>query len=180
VAVAAERLQVIEHGFDLAHFGLFIDGRVGADQKARGFGDKLLEALERMWPPRKPQMMVDEQQVDGSLYDSFVKDEDKTKMSVVRAAKPDELSNLNLDFQDGRLRALLPLYKARNFPETLTETEHQVWVRFRRQKLLGNDKLADRFFKQIKELNRTPGLNTDKKHILRDAEEYGQSIIQAI
>lgn len=146
--------------------------------KAKGFGDKLLEALDNMWPPRQPDLVIDEQKVDAQLYDGFVKDEDKTKMSVVRAAKPDELSELNLDFQDGRLRALLPLYKARNFADELTDSEKLDWVKFRRQKLLGSDKLADRFFKQIKELDKTPGLSADKKYILRDLEEYGQSVTQ--
>jgi exodeoxyribonuclease-1 len=64
--------------------------------------------------------MVDDQQVDGQLYDRFNKDEDRTKMSVVRAAEPEELSKLIDDFSDERLRALLPLYKARNFPESLS------------------------------------------------------------
>ncbi|MEX1059170.1 MAG: exodeoxyribonuclease I [Candidatus Saccharimonadales bacterium] len=150
-------------------------------QKAKGFGDKLLEALDLMWPPRQPDLVIDEQEVDNQLYDSFVKDEDKTKMSVVRAAKPSELTRLDLDFQDGRLKALLPLYKARNFPEALTDTEKQAWAKFRYQKLLGGKiSLADRFLTQIEELVKTSGLSRDKSHLLEDLKEYEKSIRPAI
>ncbi|MBI2007887.1 exodeoxyribonuclease I, partial [Candidatus Saccharibacteria bacterium] len=150
-------------------------------QKNKGFGDKLLEALDRMWPPRQPDLVIDEQKVDSQLYDSFVKDDDRTKMSVIRAAEPNELARLDLDFQDGRLKALLPLYKARNFPEALTDSEKQAWAKFRRQKLLsGKSKQTDRFFAQIEELGKMPGLNSEKKHLLVDIKEYGSSITRAI
>jgi exodeoxyribonuclease-1 len=158
-----------------------IDNHLKKLQKAKGLGDKLLEALDHMWPPRQPDLVVDEQKVDGQLYDSFVKDEDRTKMSVVRAAKPNELSDLNLDFQDGRLKALLPLYKARNFPQVLTGAERQVWQKFRHQKLLsGKTSLADRFYTQIEELNKMPGLTTEKRHLLEDLKEYGESVTRVI
>ncbi|HLG91206.1 MAG TPA: exodeoxyribonuclease I [Candidatus Saccharimonadales bacterium] len=170
--VSAKRLKLHKEIIE-AHFRKL--------QKARGFGDKFLEALDRMWPPRQPDLVIDEQKVDGQLYDSFVKDEDRTKMSVVRAAEPNELTRLDLDFQDGRLKVLLPLYKARNFPEALTDTEKQAWVKFRRQKLLGGkSKQADRFFAQIEELGKMPGLNSEKKHLLEDTKEYGSSITRAI
>ncbi len=144
---------------------------------ARIFGDKLLEALELMWPPRQPEMVIDPQKVDTQLYDGFIKNEDKPKMSVVRAAKPEELSKLEIDFKDERLKALLPLYKARNFSQILTETEKQTWENFRRQKLLaGDDNLINRFLAQIEEINETPGLSAKKKSLLKDLYAYADSI----
>ena len=38
-------------------------------------------------------------------------------MSVMRAASAETLAGLGLDFADKRLAAILPLYKARNFPK---------------------------------------------------------------
>ncbi|HEY5549787.1 MAG TPA: exodeoxyribonuclease I [Candidatus Saccharimonadales bacterium] len=150
-------------------------------QKARGFGEKLLQALDKMWPPRQPDLVIDEQKVDGQLYDSFVKDQDKAKMSVVRAAKPSELAKLSLEFQDGRLKALLPLYKARNFPEALSEPERQIWQKFRRQKLLsGKASLLDRFSAQLEELSKTPELNRERTHLLEDLKEYAGSVTRVI
>jgi exodeoxyribonuclease-1 len=146
-------------------------------QQDSGFGDRLLEALEGLWPPRQPQMLIDEQKVDTQLYEAFVKTEDQAKMSVVRAAEPAELSDLNLDFLDERLKALLPLYKARNFPEVLTDSEKHNWFQFRRQKLLsGNSSLADRYFNQIDGLIKMPGLTVEKRHLLQELKAYGESI----
>lgn len=171
-SASTERLQIHKE---------IIDNHLHKLQKTKDFGDKLLEALDNMWPPRQPEMVVDEQKVDGQLYDSFIKNEDKTKMSVVRAAKPDELSNLDLDFHDERLKALLPLYKARNFPGALTEAERQAWENFRRQKLLGDKaSLADRFFSQAEELAKTPGLTTEKRYLLEELKSYGQTAIPKV
>lgn len=150
-------------------------------QQIRGFGDRLLEALESMWPPSQPSLIVDEQKVDSQLYDGFIKEEDRTKMSVVRAAQPDELSKLELSFADERLSALLPLYKARNFTEVLTSDGRQVWQNFRRQKLLtGHPSLLDRFFAQINELSQTPGITRLKLNLLEELKAYGQTIKAAV
>jgi exodeoxyribonuclease-1 len=145
-------------------------------QKAKDFGDKLLEAHGKMWPPRQLGMVINEQKVDQQLYDALIKDEDKPRMSAVRAAKPEELAGWQSKFRDSRLNSLLPLYKARNFPESLTYQERQAWQKFRRQKLLtGKSSQADRFFAQLKEIAQTPGLTLVKKHLLKDLEEYGRS-----
>ncbi|HVS78793.1 MAG TPA: exodeoxyribonuclease I [Candidatus Saccharimonadales bacterium] len=143
-------------------------------QAAKGFGDKLLEALEIMWPKRQAGLMADAQKVDAQLYDGFIPDEDKTKMSVVRAAKPGELSDLN--FKDERLNLLLPLYKARNYPKTLSEAEQKQWDAFRRRKLAGSGQ-ADNFFKRLEELAKTPGMDGQKQYLLEELNLYAQSIV---
>lgn len=141
------------------------------------FGEKVLAAAEAIWPHHQPTLLVDEQKVDTLLYDALIENEDRSKMAVVRAAKPDELPNLRLDFKDQRLKALLPLYIARNFPNTLSNQARQKWEDFRRRKLLeGGSPLADKFFDQLEELNKTPGLTTEKRHLLAELKAYGQSI----
>jgi exodeoxyribonuclease-1 len=166
--LAARRLSI--------HRGL-IDNHLKKLSRAKGFGDKLLAALDMMWPKKQRELMIDELQVDGQLYDGFIKDQDKTKMSVVRAAKPNEISNLNLTFNDDRLAALLPLYKSRNFPEVLTDKEHHAWEDFRHRKLLGGNNSAGKlFFAQLNALLSTPGMDLEKKHLLEDLRAYGQSI----
>jgi exodeoxyribonuclease-1 len=59
----------------------------------------------------------------------------KPKMRVVRAANPGELSS-TVEFIDERLKLLLPLYKARNFPKSLSGEEQEKWEEFRRHRLL--------------------------------------------
>lgn len=155
-----------------------IDNHLKKLQAVKDFDDKLLVALDGLWPKQQPRLMVDELEVDSLLYDGFINDQDKTKTSVVRAAKPSELSGLNLTFADERLSALLPLYKARNFPEELRPAERQQWDSFRARKLLsgGNASVSAQFFNQIEELNITPGLGLEKRHLLEDLRAYGESI----
>ncbi len=145
-------------------------------QTATGFGNKLLEALEIMWPKRQPELVADPLKVDGQLYDRFVPDTDKTKLSVIRAAKAEELGNLNLNFKDERLKLLLPLYKARNYPKNLTETEQMEWEAFRQRKLIQSGRAQD-FFGRLEELAKTPGLDGEKKYLLEELNLYAQSIM---
>jgi exodeoxyribonuclease-1 len=96
---------------------------------------------------------------------------------VVRAAEPEELSKLIDDFSDERLRALLPLYKARNFPESLSNDEKSAWTAFRHQRLEGGKtSWAERYFSQLNELEATPGLSESKKHLIKDLREYGKAV----
>ena len=147
-------------------------------QKTDDFGDKLLQALEIMWPKQQAGLMADPQAVDRALYDGFVPDDDRAKMSAVRAAKPEELSDLNLNFKDERLKLLLSLYKARNYPKFLSDSEQKEWDGFRRQKLI-NGGLAGNFFKRLEELAKTPGLDGQKQYLLEELNLYAQSITPA-
>jgi exodeoxyribonuclease-1 len=73
--------------------------------------------------------------VDAQLYDGFVNDRDKAKMSAVRAATPDDLADFKPDFADERLGELLVRYKARNFPQSLTESELVQWDQYRSERI---------------------------------------------
>jgi exodeoxyribonuclease-1 len=150
-------------------------------QPAKDFGDKLGLALAIVYPPHQPQMVIDEQKVDEQLYEGFVSDPDRTKMAVVRAAEPDELSDLRLDFADDRLKALLPLYKARNFPRSLSPTESAAWEKFKTKRLLGGDEAsrAAKYFERLEELTKQPRLNHEQKYLLEELQLYGQSILPA-
>lgn len=157
-----------------------IDNHLKKLRGIKDFGDKLLEALDGLWPKQQPRLMIDELEVDGLLYDGFVADQDKPKMSVVRAATAVEVSKLQLKFTDGRLESLWPLYKARNFPDTLNGDERRVWEDFRRRKLAGEGDPRSQYFKQLDELAATPGLPIEKKNLLEDLRSYGESITRAI
>jgi exodeoxyribonuclease-1 len=143
---------------------------------ADGFGDKLLEALDMIYPKRQPELVADRLKVDGQLYDKFVNDEDRTKMSVVRAAKPDDLSGI--DFKDERLKLLLPLYKARNFPKHLNDQEQADWESFRKAKLFDSGRSKD-FFSRLEDIAKTPGITSQQKYLLEKLNLYAQSLSQA-
>lgn len=143
-------------------------------------GIKIVEAIGRMDKEYQTRLLQDEAEVDSRLYDGFFDPSDRTKMSVVRGASPDQLTSLNLSFADDRLAALLPLYKARNFPKTLTDEERGVWDRFRERKLLsgGTDSRLAKFFARLSELSQ-PRLTDEQRYLLEELQLYGQSIMPA-
>ena len=149
--------------------------------KIKDFSDKIIAADELLKPFRQPKLMLDELQVDGSLYDSFVSNDDRNKMSVVRAASEDTLKTLDLDFTDERLKLLLPLYKARNFPKILSSQEKEQWEQFRKKRLLdgGAKSRAAIYFKRIDELSARANLTAQDKYLLEELKLYGQSVLPA-
>ena len=129
-----------------------------------------------MWPKRQAGLVDDPLKVDTQLYDGFVSDDDRTKMSAVRVAQPEELSIENFTFKDGRLKLLLPLYKARNFAKQLDGDELRSWNDFRYKKLVDSGQ-ADKFFKRLQEIAATSGISGEQKYLLEELNLYGQSVI---
>lgn len=145
------------------------------------FGDKLVRALELTAKRQQKSLVVDPQKVDEQLYDGFVNEADKIKMSVIRAADAGKLADLNFDFADDRLAALLPLYKARNFPKSLNQDESLAWEKFREAKLLGGGEAsaAARYFKKLDELAAREAISDAEKYVLEELKLYGESILPA-
>jgi exodeoxyribonuclease-1 len=145
------------------------------------FGDKLVRALELMKKQSQPGLVVDPAKVDELLYDGFVNDADKVKMRAVRAADAEGLADLQLDFADERLAALLPLYKARNFPKSLNEEEAVWWEKFKNQKLLAGEEnsLIAKYFSRLNEMSARPGISDAEKYVLEELRLYGESILPA-
>ncbi|PKG57672.1 MULTISPECIES: exodeoxyribonuclease I [unclassified Shewanella] len=68
---------------------------------------------------------------DLQLYSGgFFSRADKAKMEMIRNTKPVNLAALELSFDDERLPEMLFRYKARNYPETLDESELIRWREF--------------------------------------------------
>jgi exodeoxyribonuclease-1 len=149
--------------------------------QAKKFADNLVEAAKMMKRPTQASLVIDEQKIDGQLYDDFIPDNDKTKMGAVRAAKPQDLTELQLDFIDERLKAMLPLYKARNWPELLTPDEKQIWQDFRRRRLLDGDSQsrAARYYSRIEQLMGSAGISNEQRFALKDLISYGEQAVPA-
>jgi exodeoxyribonuclease-1 len=148
-------------------------------QSSHDFVGRVYKALEQMDKVQQMRFLEDEIDVDARLYDGFVPDGDKNKMSVVRAASAEELKSLGLQFKDERLQALVPLYKARNYPGSLSDEERIWWEKYRERKLLGgklNSPMA-KFFNRLAELAAREGLTQNQQYLLEELQLYGQSIM---
>jgi exodeoxyribonuclease-1 len=125
--------------------------------------------------------LVDNQlTVDERLYEKFFDSADKQAMRVVRAAKPEELSELAGSFHDERLKSLLPLYKARNYPASLDEEERAAWDNFCAQRLFdgGPSSRLAKYFARLSELA-DGKLTGQQQYLLEELQLYGQSIVPA-
>ena len=65
--------------------------------------------------------------VDEDLYGGFVGNEDRRALERLRALPGEELAAKRPAFADARLDELLFRFRARNFPETLSEPEQSQW-----------------------------------------------------
>jgi exodeoxyribonuclease-1 len=121
----------------------------------------------------------DPQQVDGQLYDGFLPKSDQAGMRTVRMAAPQECAKLNMEFQDRRLQAMFPIYKARNHSQCLSDDERQTWDEFCRKKLLGGGQSSAlaKYFGRLQELSNDASLGEDKRFLLEELQLYGESIM---
>ncbi len=143
------------------------------------FIDSLKSAIEIMDKQLQAKLLEDDLDVDHRLYDNFFADSDRQAMREVRESEPESLQNLKVDFSDDRLEKLLPLYKARNFPRTLTDHEIKTWELFRERRLLGGkqESKAARYFNRLAELAERKDLSSEKKYLLEELQLYGQSAL---
>lgn len=121
---------------------------------AGNLSNRIQPVFQRTFPARTdPDLM---------LYDGFLPDPDRDLLAEVRQSAPESLNAEHFPFRDARLQELLPRYKARNFPESLSATERSDWDAFRRDRLTNPDSEAamtlKRYLARIEEL---AGLHRD-------------------
>jgi exodeoxyribonuclease-1 len=114
---------------------------------------------------------------DCTLYDGFAPDSDKTKMEAVRNADAGKLADFNPMFADERLAKMLPLYKARNFPKSLTKAESAIWHDYRTAKI--NARLPE-FQKEMamaaKSISAQPGVGDHQEFLLEELALWLENI----
>lgn len=151
-------------------------------QKGRKeFADKVLQAVARLDAKRESEQatLVDNQlTVDARLYEKFIDGADKTLLPQVREAGPEKLGTYRDKFRDERLKNLLPLYKARNHPASLTSEEQVEWDNFCRAQLFegGESSRLAKYFARLSELA-AGNLSGEQRYVLEELQLYGQSIV---
>ncbi|HVW23242.1 MAG TPA: exodeoxyribonuclease I [Candidatus Saccharimonadales bacterium] len=148
--------------------------------QAAEFAQKLAKVVAEMDEEQASAQtsLVDNQlTVDERLYDNFLDDADRNTCRAVIAADPGELTKIAGSFHDERLRNLLPLYKARNYPKSLSDEERQAWDKFVATRLFsgGAESRLGLYFKRLEELA-AGKLTGQQKYLLEELTLYGQSI----
>ncbi|MBV8659913.1 MAG: exodeoxyribonuclease I [Burkholderiales bacterium] len=74
--------------------------------------------------------------VDEALYDGFLAEGDKRRLDQMRGKSPAVLADTRAGFDDPRLEEIVFRYRARNWPDTLSDVERQRWQTHRAERLL--------------------------------------------
>lgn len=119
----------------------------------------------------------DDVDVDEDLYGGFVGNGDRRKLESLRIEKPGALAGMRPSFEDERLGELFFRYRARNFPQTLSEAEQQQWEAHRAARLFdgaAGARTVDQLFMEIDALSE----NADERaeEILGALYDYAEAI----
>jgi exodeoxyribonuclease I len=108
--------------------------------------------------------------VDEDLYGGFVGNDDRRKLEKLRLLGAEQLAGARTGFEDARLDELLFRYRARNFPQSLSDEERARWTAHCSERLhlgAGGSLTLAAYQERIDALAET-------------ADERGQAILEAL
>jgi exodeoxyribonuclease-1 len=148
-------------------------------QHQEAFAANILEAVAIM-DKQRDAVMPKSLEVDAQLYDGFIGSDDKQVSRAIRAAKPESINDFGSKLRDERLKKMLPLYKARNYPSSLTGEERTAWEDFCRDRLMSGGPQARlaKYFERLQEIAAS-NTDSDKGFLLEELQLYGQSVLPA-
>lgn len=113
---------------------------------------------------------------EQQLYQGFLQDADKRVCERVRQGNDHTFRSQKLEFKDKRLSALLFRYRARYFPESLSQEESEQWTHWRRQKLndpaVGSGITFAEFHQRVEEIQRSWELGAEQQRVLSEVIDY--------
>jgi exodeoxyribonuclease-1 len=119
---------------------------------------------------------------DLMLYSGgFFSEQDKRVMEQVRAGTPQDLAECSFVFEDQRLPEMLFRYRARNYPQSLTEDERASWEEYRFQRLTDPDAGAslcmEEFQAEIEKLMAAAELSDEQQALLEQLLDYADTLL---
>lgn len=112
---------------------------------------------------------------EARIYDGFLNDHDRLRAETVRNATADDLRGMHPAFQDERLTELLLHYKARNFPQSLSEDEAAAWEGWRADRI---NRQMPAFARSLETLASSTS-DESKRFILQELQLWAESIVPA-
>lgn len=112
--------------------------------------------------------------VDAMLYDGFFSFDDKKAFEKIRHSRPDKLGGLNLSVSDKRFKELFFRYRARNFPESLTNNEADQWTKYRQSVLLP---AASDYFSRLDTFSDEQKSDEKNLKIIQSLYKYAETLI---
>ena len=118
--------------------------------------------------------------VDEDLYGGFVGNDDRRQLQRLRGLSPEALADKHPAFADERLEEIFFRYRARNFPDTLSDEEQARWHELRSARLhegQGGGLTLAAFFERIDQLMEERGEDDERaQDILGALYDYAEQI----
>ncbi len=118
---------------------------------------------------------ADTNDVDQSLYGGFIDNVDKRIGDQIQMLGMDELKDFHPKFKDEKLSILLMHFKARNYPETLSEAEAEDWFETVQGRVQAGENgylNIDEYFERINTMRQQ---HPHKEKLWQQLEAYGES-----
>ncbi|OEF53021.1 exodeoxyribonuclease I [Enterovibrio norvegicus] len=112
--------------------------------------------------------------VDSALYDGFFSPSDRSTMDIIRQTKPENLAGLDIQVADDRIKPLLFRYRARNYPNTLTDAEQKQWHLHRRDFFEAH---LPGYMANLEELAEEHQNDAKKMTVLKSVYHYVESLV---
>ncbi|MEI8338467.1 MAG: exodeoxyribonuclease I [bacterium] len=145
------------------------------------FTAKLMSAMDIIEKEKKVQYAERDAKLsaDQKIYSGFIGVSDQAQLSKIRNSNPEQITDYESRVRDPRLKDMLPLYKARNYPKSLTSEEAQAFEEYCANKLLdgGDSSQAAKFFKRLGELAAKEGMTLEQDYLLQELKLYAESIL---
>jgi exodeoxyribonuclease-1 len=157
-----------------------IDGAVVASharslQAASGLAEKVqrVHTLAVFSPEVDPDLML--------YYGGFFPDADRREMARLHGLTPRELAEQRFAFEDPRLPEMLFRYRARNWPDTLSEEEREGWDSYRLRRLTDPDGGAsivlDAYRKRLIDLRAESAGNPRQLALLEELAQWAERVL---
>ena len=138
----------------------------------------LRDKLRDVVAPDNADEIVD---TDLALYSGgFLSDEDRRSLAVLTALDSAGLAQASPVFEDPRLPEMLFRYRARNWPESLSDDERGEWEAFRYERLTSEDGPGlglEAYNAEIDRRSREPNLGERDRKILETLQEWGDTLL---
>ncbi|ABG18750.1 Exodeoxyribonuclease I subunit C [Yersinia pestis Nepal516] len=131
------------------------------------------EKVVALFAQAEPFAVTDD--VDTQLYNGFFSDADRATIKIIQQTESQNLPALDLTFQDPRLEALLFRFRARNYPNTLNDSEQQRWLQHRRE-ALSPERVQD-YVLQLEQFYNQYEDDKEKLTLLKALFEYAKGLV---
>ncbi|OHX15301.1 exodeoxyribonuclease I [Chromobacterium amazonense] len=133
---------------------------------------KTLPDLSALWRRVYQREAGDPLDVDENLYGGFVSNNDRKVLQKMRRLSAPQLAGEMALFEDPQLAELLFRYRARNFPDSLSDSEQRRWKQWCRERLAA---ALPGFQREMAELEASE-LPPEHRQLLRQVADYAANL----